>query len=69
MHENFTTCNRYIPSSTRNVSLDLYQDIRFQNGVSMGRLIPHTRRNEGCLRLREQLDFESFRTYATNYSV
>jgi hypothetical protein len=39
MHENFAY-NRYIPSSTKNINLDFYQDIRLQNGVSMGRLIP-----------------------------
>jgi hypothetical protein len=32
MHENFTTCNRYIPLSTKNIILDFYQDIRLQNG-------------------------------------
>jgi hypothetical protein len=44
MHENFTTWNRYIPSSTRNINLDFYhyQDIRLQNGVPMGRLIPQS---------------------------
>jgi hypothetical protein len=35
MHENFTTCNKYIPSSTKNINLGFYQDIRLQNGVSM----------------------------------
>jgi hypothetical protein len=39
MHENFTTCNKYIPSSTKNINLDFYQDIGLQNGVSMGMLI------------------------------
>jgi hypothetical protein len=40
MHENFVTCNRYIPSSTKNINLDFYQDIRLENGVSMIRPIP-----------------------------
>jgi hypothetical protein len=39
MHDNFTTCNRYIPLSTKNINLDFYQEIRLQNGVSMGMLI------------------------------
>jgi hypothetical protein len=30
MHENCTTCNRYNPSSTKNINLDFYQDIRLQ---------------------------------------
>jgi hypothetical protein len=42
MHENFMTCNRYIPSSTKNINLDFYQDIRLQNGVAMERLIPRS---------------------------
>jgi hypothetical protein len=29
----------YIPSSTKNINLDFYQDIRLQNGVSMEMLI------------------------------
>jgi hypothetical protein len=39
MLENFTTCNRYIPSFTKNINLDFYQDIRLQNGMSMEMLI------------------------------
>jgi hypothetical protein len=41
MHENYRTCNIYIPSSTKNINLDIYQDI-MMNGVSMGRLIPQS---------------------------
>jgi hypothetical protein len=33
MHDNFTTCNGYIPSSTKNINLDFYKEIRLQNGV------------------------------------
>jgi hypothetical protein len=28
------TCNRYIPSSTKNINLDFNQDIRLQNWVN-----------------------------------
>jgi hypothetical protein len=35
MHENFMTCNRYIPLSTINMSLGFYVNIKWQNGVSM----------------------------------
>jgi hypothetical protein len=39
MHKKFTTCHRYIPSSTKNINLDFDQDIRLQNRVSMEMLI------------------------------
>jgi hypothetical protein len=40
--KNFTTCNRYILSSPKNINLDFYQDIRLQNAVSMEMLIPRS---------------------------
>jgi hypothetical protein len=40
--KNFTTCKRYIPSFTKNINLDFYQDIRLQNWVLMERLIPRS---------------------------
>jgi hypothetical protein len=39
MHEKFTTCTRYISSSTKNINLDFYKEIRLQNGVSTEMLI------------------------------
>jgi hypothetical protein len=35
-------CNRYIPSSTKNINMEFYPDIRLKNGVSMERLNPRS---------------------------
>jgi hypothetical protein len=39
MHESFMTCNRCIPSSTKNKNLDFLLNIRWQNQMLMGSLI------------------------------
>jgi hypothetical protein len=57
MHENFSTCNRYIPSSTKNINLEFYQDVRLKNGVSMERLIPRSQaRRLGVKQVRAARD-------------
>jgi hypothetical protein len=40
INEDFMTCNKDVPSSTKSVYLDFYLNIRWQNGVSIESLIP-----------------------------